>query len=126
MADIIQFSKYRTHKACVAAMPIPIKVANDNFSFAELNELQGMFAIDLPLGTPIPIVTQKALFSEAMEQAHIEMHGGPIDLSALPPIPKVLRPTQGVTVAEIRALRELVEKTRDHLADYLSYYKSQK
>lgn len=116
MADIIEFSKYRVHKPCVAAAPVVI--TNDQFNFAEVDELQDIFAV----GKPMTLATKKAMYSEAMEQAHIEMHGGPIDLSALPPLPT----KPAITAEDVRQLRLMVEQTRKHLADYLSYYRTQK
>jgi hypothetical protein len=117
MAEIIQFSKFREHKACVAATPsLVANNDNDQFNFNELAELQDVFAI----GKPMTLATKKALYTEAMEQAHIEMHGGPIDLSTLPPL--LTKPA--VTANDVRQLRLMVEKTRECLAEYLMYFKS--
>jgi ribosomal protein S16 len=116
MADVIEFSKYQKPQGATVAQPHA--VVTDILTDAEFNELLGVFS---PMTAPKTI---DALCNEAMEQAYIEMSGGPVDLSSLPPMPAAVGQHGPITADQIKDLRLMVERTRDNLAEYLASYKS--
>ena len=136
MADIIEFSKYRQHKSCVAAVPLTpsmfsteaafhhaaspcLAASDDAFTLLEVKDLQQVFAAANKSTGPLMLATKQALCNEAMEQAHIEMNCGPIGA----PLHITMPTKPAATVAEIQQLKELIDLTRDTLAMYLSHYK---
>ena len=67
--------------------------------------------------------TRKALFNEAMEQAHIEMNGGPVDVSAFPSY-KLDKFTEIDRSVRIQQIKLMVDRTSQLLREYLAAYRS--
>ena len=120
-ADIVDFSKYRPCRAAtgpdtLAGVPLP----QDDMilSDAELQELRSVF----PQYAQKEAQTRRALLNEAMEQAYIEMHGGPITMPQFPAYgTEDFRNADRAVKA--RQLRLMVERTGQLLREYLAAYR---
>ena len=118
-AEIIEFGKHRQCRAATGPGAFQgVRLPDDRIlTDAELNELHTIFP-----DTCTP-PTRKALYSEALEQAYIEMHNGPVDLSALPAIGDMTFKDADRAV-KVRQLRFAVERAAQLLNEYLQAYRS--
>jgi hypothetical protein len=106
MTSVIDLSAYRERKSTVVSAPV---------------DLRGMCHAALDANT------SNALFREALEQAYIEQHGGPLEqLNGLPivckPIPANVTPDE--LNAHVIKLKAMVLRTRELLLQYLAAYQA--
>ena len=125
MAEILDFTKFRQCRAATGPNTfggVRLPPLEAGLADAELNELNRIF----PGVRHVEVskATRRALFNEAFEQAHIEMNGGVIDTSNLPPLPiEGALPDAASQLKRVRELRLMVERTAQLLRDYLDAYK---
>ena len=118
-AEIVELSAYRPCRAAIGPNTIQgRRLPQEELTTNELNELAKIFPQTHGANN-----TRQALFTEAMEQAHIEMYGGPIDTSSMPSIPLPINPQEADMVIKVRQLRLMVERTAQILREYLDAYR---